>query len=69
MTGADVNLVDAANKSALQRAQAQQKKDTVAFLQSAGDTLPLQPLLIDVSTPHDLVVFVVSLFYSQVNPF
>ena len=34
--GADVNLVDGANKSALQRAQAQQKTNIVAFLQSAG---------------------------------
>ena len=34
--GADVNLVDGANKSALQRAQAQQKTAVVAFLQSVG---------------------------------
>ena len=34
--GADVNLVDGANKSALQRAQAQQKADIVSFLLSAG---------------------------------
>ena len=41
--GADVNLVDGANKSALQRAQAQQKTNIVAFLQSAGYS-PLPPL-------------------------